>query len=237
MSQGTEVSDPVEGVNAAPGVGRAVGMLALPAVVLTVLLAGYVGARGDAVDEASLRAVLPYLIAVNHTMAFGVLVWLLRREGRTLWGIGWRLDPGQSLWREVLWGLGLALAVYVLKEVGFDSIRALAAGNRPTFTSFFRFGWTPSELPLLAVATTLIAVEESVYRGYGLEPLVRRLGKSGGLVVMGMLFGLLHWGNGALAVLFTGAIGVIFGAFFLWRGTLPAVVVGHAVYNAMVILT
>lgn len=229
------MSDPAGGRG--PGVGRAVGVLALPAVLLTVLIAGYVGSQGGAVDESSLWAAVPYLIAGNHTVVFVFLLWLLQREGRTLSGIGWRLDAGQSLWREALWGLGLALAMYVLKEVGFDSIGALLAGNRPTFTSFFRFGWNPSELPLLVVATTFIAVEESVYRGYGLEPLVGRFGTAGGLLVMGVLFGLLHWGNGGLAVLFTGAIGVVFGGFYLWRGTLPAVVVAHAAYNAMVILT
>lgn len=35
----------------------------------------------------------------------------------------------------------------------------------------------------------------------------------GGLLIMGILFGLLHWGNGGLAILFTAAIGVIFGGF------------------------
>lgn len=229
--------DSVESAATGPGVRRAVGMLALPAVLLTVLIVGYVGWHGGAVEESSLRAALPYMIAANHAVVFLVLLWALRREGRGLADIGWRLGSGQSLWREVLWGLALALAVYLVKELAFDSVRAGLAGNRPTFTSLFRFGWTPSELPLLAVATTFIVVEESVYRGYGLEPLVRRLGTGGGLVLMGVLFGLLHWGNGGLAIVFTGTIGVIFGAFYLWRRTLPAVVVGHAVYNALVILT
>lgn len=225
------------GTGAGPTVRRALAVLALPAVLLTVLIVGYVGSQGGAVQESSLRAVLPYLIAANHTVVFGVLLWLLRREGRTLADIGWRVGRDRSLGRELALGVALALAFYLVKELGFDSIRALVAGNRPTFTSLFRFGWDPSELPLLVVATTFIAVEESVYRGYGLRPLVDRWGTAAGLLVMGVLFGLLHWGNGGLAILFTGTIGVAMGGVYLWRGTLVAVVVAHALYNALVLLT
>lgn len=220
-----------------PTVRRALMVLALPAALLTVLIIGYVGSRGGAVEESQLRAVLPYLIAVNHTVVFGVLVWLLRREGRALRAIGWRREPGRPVWRELVLGVVLALALYLLKELGFDSIRALAAGSRPTFTTLFRFGWDPTELPMLVVATTFIAVEESVYRGYGLRPLVERWGPAVGLAVMAVLFGLLHWGNGVLSVVFTGTIGAVMGGVFLWRRTLTAVVVAHALYNAMVLLT
>lgn len=220
-----------------PGVGRAIAVSALPAILLTMLIVGYVVASGGEAEESAVRRALPYLIAVNHAAVFGVLLRVLRREGRTLGDIGWRLDAGQSPWREVALGLALGLSIYLVKEFGFDSIRALADGREPTFTSLFRFRLDAAEIPLLVVATTFIAVEESVYRGYGLRPLVRRLGTVGGLLVMGMLFGLLHWGNGGLAVMFTGLVGVAFGVLFLWRGTLPAVVTGHAVYNALVLLT
>lgn len=220
-----------------PTARRAAGMLALPAVLLTVLIVGYVGSQGGAVEESSLRAVLPYLIAVNHAAVFGVLLWVLNREGRTLADIGWRLETGRSLWGEVALGALVALVLYLVKELAFDSIRMVLEGARPTFTSLFRFGWDPSELPLLVVATTFIAVEESVYRGYGLRPLADRFGTAGGLAAMGVLFGLLHWGNGGLAIVFTGLIGVALGGVFLWRRTLTAVVVAHALYNAMVVLT
>lgn len=220
-----------------PGVRRAVAMMLLPALLLTVLIVGYVASRGGVATEEQVRSVLPYMIALNHTVVFVVLLVLLKREGRSLESIGWRGGAGPAWVREVGVGLSFGLAFYLLKELGFDSIEALAAGSRPTFTSLFRFRLDTSDVPLLAVATTFIAVEESVYRGYGLPPLVRRWGAPAGLLVMGLLFGLLHWGNGVPAILFTGTLGVLFGALFLWRGTLIAPVVAHALYNAMVILT
>lgn len=231
------MAKPQEAASAAPGIGRALGMLALPAVMLTVVIVGYAASLGGTVDEAALRTALPYLIAGSHAVVFGVLLWVLRDEGRGLRAIGWRLDPGHSLAVEVVLGVALAVSLYLVKELAFDSIRLLLDGARPTFTSLFRFRWNPSEAPMLVVATTFIVVEESVYRGYALQPLVDRLGGAVGLAIMGLLFGLLHWGNGGLAIVFTGVIGVVLGGVFLWRRTLTAVVVAHALYNALVIVT
>ncbi len=220
-----------------PGVGRALALLALPALLLTLLIVGYVVSRGGEVVESELRGVLPALIAANHTVVFVVLLVVLGREGRTLGDMGWRLSPDRGLARELAMGVAVGLAFYLLKELGFDSIRALAAGVEPTFTTLFRFRPSLEEAPLLVVATTFMAVEESVYRGYGLPPLCRRWGAPVALAVMGALFGLLHWGNGGLAVVFTGTLGVLFGVLFLWRGTLVAPVAAHGLYNALVILT
>lgn len=193
--------------------------------------------QGGSVAASELRRVLPFIIAINHVIVLAILLLVLRGEGRHLSDIGWRLDPGQTILSELVIGLAIAVLIYLLKEVAYDSIRALIAGNRPTFTSLFRFRWNTSGLPLLVVGTTLVFVEESVYRGYGLPVLVNRVGGLGAFLIMGALFGILHWGNGVPAMLFTGTIGLIYGGVFWWRGTMAAVLVAHAVYNALVILT
>lgn len=220
-----------------PSLRRVGFVLLLPAALLTVLIIGYVASVGGAVSEEQLRGALPYLIAVNHTLVFTALLLVLKREGRGLRSIGWRLESERGVVREVIVGLAAGLALYLLKELAFDSIRALFEGSRPTFTTLFRFRPRASETPLLAVATTFVVVEESVYRGYGLPPLVRRVGAAPGLLLMGALFGVLHWGNGVLAIFFTGTLGVLFGVLFLNRRTLVAPVVAHALYNALVVLT
>jgi len=221
-----------------PSWRRPILMMALPAVLLTVQIVGYVVAQGGAVEEAAMRAVLPFLIAANHVVVFVALLWVLKREGRTLGDVGWRRDRvGGSVLGAVSLGLGAALALYLFKELVLDAVQPLLEGRRPTFTSLFRFRYQSAELPLLAVATTLVAVEESVYRGYGLAALDRRWGRGWALLAMSLLFGLLHWGNGGMAILFTGVIGLAFGGLFLWRRSLLVPFVAHAAYNAMVILT
>lgn len=220
-----------------PSTRRAVLLMLVPTALLTALIVGYVVSHGGAVEEAALRRVLPALIAVGHSIALGVLVLVLRSEGRSLLDAGWRLPEGARLGRELAIGLVAALALYLFKELALDSIRALLAGRTPTFTTLFRFGAPVGEGALLAVASTFVVVEEAIYRGYGLPPLASRWGVVPGLLVMGVLFGLLHWGNGLLAILFTGAFGVAFGALFLWRRSLIPVAVAHIGYNVLVILS
>lgn len=234
----------------------------LPAVLLTMLLVGFVAVRGGSAGEAELRAALPYLIAVNHTLVFAILVFLLRREGRTLRDIGWRVPgpeptateiessaggalpahgagPGRParMMREIAIGLAAGIALYLFKELVFDSLRALAAGNRPTFTTLFRIGLDTAEIPLLMVSSAFILVEESVYRGYGLSALLARWGRLASLLTMALLFGLLHWGNGLVAIGYTALLGLGFGVFFLWRRTLWSPTVAHGLYNALIVLT
>lgn len=236
------LSDPAEhGASAAatePSARRALAVMTFPGLLLTVLIFGYVVARGGAATESQLRAALPYLIAVNHTLVLGVLLVVLAREGRGLRDIGWILDRfAGRVALALAVGVAAGLGLYLFKELAFDSIRALLAGNRPTFTSLFRFRWDGSELPMMLVATTLVAVEESVYRGYGLAALARRWGVGWAAAAMAVLFGLLHWGNGLLAIVFTGTMGLAFAGLFLWRRSLLVPFVAHAVYNALVLLT
>lgn len=221
-----------------PSAARALAVMALPAGLLTVLIVGFVIAQGGVAEEAELRRVLPYLIILNHSVVFAVLLVVLRREGRRLSDIGWRRDPrAPGLAGAVMAGILAGLALYLFKELVLDSAQALQSGNRPTFTSLFRFSIDRAELPLLAVATTLVAVEETVYRGYGLAALDVRWGRVRALVAMAVLFGLLHWGNGVLAILFTGTLGLGFAGLFLWRRSLIVPLTAHIVYNALVILT
>lgn len=220
-----------------PSTRRAVLLMLVPTALLTVLVVGYVLSHGGAVEEAELRRVLPALIATGHSIALGLLLLVLRSEGRSPLDAGWRLPEGARVGRELVIGLAAALALYLFKELALDSIRALVAGRAPTFTTLFQFRAPVGEWALLAVASTFVVVEEAVYRGYGLPPLVSRWGVVPGLLVMGVLFGVLHWGNGFLAILFTGTIGVAFGALFLWRRSLVPVAVAHVGYNALVILS
>lgn len=232
--RGAERSDPA---GPCPTASRALGVMALPALLLTVLLVGYVVWQGGVATEAELRRALPYLIGANHSLVFVALLLVLRHEGRALQDIGWRRDRGSSILRAVLLGAAAGLSLYLFKELVLDAILALTAGNTPTFTTLFRFGYDREELPLLVVATTLVAVEESVYRGYGLAALAYRWGPGRAILAMAVLFGLLHWGNGALAAVFTGVLGVAFGGLYLWRRSLIVPLVAHVLYNALVILT
>lgn len=192
----------------------------------------------DPGTEAVVRDALPVILAVNHLGLFGLLVWLLRRDGETLRAIGWSLArPGRTLVSELVVGLLCGLGLYLLKELAVDPVRQLVAGQTPTFTSLFNFRPAELDMPLAAAATGVVFVEESIYRGYALPFLAERWGTVAAALVTSVAFGLLHWGNGLGAILFASVWGVLFAGIFLWRRNLVAGTVAHALYNLMVLLT
>ncbi|MDX1578622.1 MAG: CPBP family intramembrane glutamic endopeptidase, partial [Gemmatimonadota bacterium] len=175
--------------------------LFLPAVLLTLLIVGYMAARGldpvDPIAERVVRRALPYLIAANHVTVFGLLLLALRLSGETLRDIGWSVQATDStVARELAVGVLCALGLYLFKELVIDSVRMLAAGHTPTYTSLFRFSLSGLEVPLALVGTLLVFVEESVYRGYVLPWLEERRGVGWAVGISSAAFGLLHWGNG-----------------------------------------
>lgn len=223
--------------------GRALWvMLLLPPVTLFAVIAGFMALSGttpgQAGAEATVRHALPYLLAVNHLTVFVVLVWVLRRQGKGLREIGWRLDrPGTGLTRELLVGAVCALGLYLLKELGWDSLEAVTRGRQPTFTSLFNFHLGVGELPMAIAAASLVFVEESVYRGFGLSGLAERYGMVPAVILSSVCFGLLHWGNGFEGMIFATVWGLPLAGIFLWRKNLVAGTVAHTFYNLAIVAT
>lgn len=217
-------------------------MLLLPPVALGALTFGYAVLAGispaDPGAEASIRTALPGILAVNHLALFGLLVFLLRRRGGTLRDIGWSVRAVDStVAREAGIGLACALGLYLFKELAVDPVDQILAGQRPTFTSLFDFRPGSLDVALAAAATCLVFVEESIYRGYALPFVEERGGTARAVLVTSVAFGFLHWGNGPVAVLVTGILGVLIAGVFLWRRNLVATTVAHACYNLAVLLT
>lgn len=215
-------------------------MLVLPSLFLALLIFSFVS-FGDldpaaAGTEQVIREALPYLIAVNHLTMFALLVYLLRRRNIDVSSIGLRIRP-RNFTSEIVFGLVGALALYLFKEFAIDSIRAVLAGDTPTFNSLFRFNWGGLYIPMAVVAVAFVFVEESIYRGFAIPRLSQRFGVTWAIVISSVFFGLLHWGNGGFAILNGMVYGVFFSGFFLWRRNLVAGIIAHAGYNLLVLAT
>lgn len=217
-------------------------MLLLPPVTLGALVFAYALVAGlslsDPGAEGAIRSALGPIIIVNHLILFGVLRILLRRNGEELTDIGWSVRAVDStLVREIAVGLACGVGLYLFKEFAVDSVRALAAGNTPTFTSLFRFSLDSLDPWFTLAATTMVFVEESIYRGYAIPFFEKRWGTLAAVLVTALAFGPLHFGNGVDAMLNAAVYGVLFAGIFLWRRNVVAGTAAHGLYNLMVLLT
>lgn len=217
-------------------------MLLLPPVLLGALVVAYAAARGmspaDPGTEAAVRSAIPGILAVNHLLLFGLLVALLRRRGAGLADIGWSVGGGGcTVSREMAVGLACGLGLYLFKELAIDPVRQLVAGQTPTFTSLFRFRPGQLDVGWALAGTTLVFVEESIYRGFAIPFFEARRGTAWAVLVTSAVFGLLHWGNGLEAMLTTPFLGALLAGVFVWRRNLVAGTVAHALYNLCVLLT
>mgnify|MGYP006294695879 CR=1 FL=1 len=217
-------------------------MLLLPPVTMALFIGAYATIAGvslsDPGAEETIRSALGPIIIVNHLILFGVLWVLLRRNGEDLTDIGWSVRAVDStLVREIAVGLACGVGLYLFKEFAVDSVRALAAGNTPTFTSLFRFSLDSLDLWFTLAAATMVFVEESIYRGYAIPFFEKRWGALAAVLVTALAFGPLHFGNGVDAMLNATVYGVLFAGIFLWRRNVVAGTAAHGLYNLMVLLT
>ena len=97
---------------------------------------------------------------------------------------------------------------------------------------------TPSDLALFMVSGVIAGgLREEVQRAF----IIRRAAVYFwspwvGLLLWSVVFGLAHALQGSAAIVVTALLGLEFGIFYLWRGSLPVPVAVHALFNLAVLV-
>jgi membrane protease YdiL (CAAX protease family) len=183
------------------------------------------------------------LIPLSETPFLLLLGWL------SLWlrGIGWRAVglKRPARWRHTLL-LGIAVGVvyqffslYVL-----EPLIVLLTGKSIDLSQFAPAEGNVFLLSLfLVIVWTLAAFgEEFVYRGYLMNRVAELAGGSGmawmvSLVVVSVLFGVAHLGQGISGVVANISAGSVYGALYLWSGhNLWVPIIAHGVYDTVALL-
>jgi membrane protease YdiL (CAAX protease family) len=162
-----------------PVLWRAMVGLLVPPLSLAVVFGAFgayfalrYGLRGEAVGKAiEPFAVVPVLL--NLTVIFVVTRLLMHRDGYSLASIGWVLRP-PKLVREVLIGLAAGAMMGLLDQFAFFPL--IRAVPNKALTPFDPTIPTLSVGGLLLVQVVGAFVEETLYRGYCLMQVRRRLG-------------------------------------------------------------
>jgi membrane protease YdiL (CAAX protease family) len=212
------------------------GLLDVAAVFLLLLVPGVIGTRLGA--GTLVGAVL---IALGYALSITVASVVLK-----LRGAGWReigMARPQSWPRTALLGVGalvISLIVVVAVQVVALNLPGLAA--EPADVS--RFNPLEGNLPLLLgyiiLAWTVAAFgEEMLFRAFLMSQLARvfQNTKAGwALALMGssILFGLAHYQEGLVGMLYNGAFGLVLGSVYLnTRRNLWVTIIAHGLINTL----
>ncbi len=215
-------------------------LLAAPflALVLIVLASVYFGFVTQGKDPAAIPQLVadstPYQLVALQIWLLLILMKSMKREGLSWKDIGWKLQDGQQLWREILIGTipGVVIALlyfFVLTPV-LISLQNIwdyvPAGSVLTALG--------ASLIPFAIADVLFApfVEESIYRGYGLTRLLGRFSQPVAIALSVFFFGILHWTGGFWYVVLAGLVaGVPFAYLRVMRKNVIAPFAAHLALN------
>lgn len=206
--------------------GRLIGTLFLLLAVIGTVVYGSFAlgiALGWVRQPTNRVAIFLLSSALGELIAFGLLVWLLRRRGSRLGELGW----GQpTRWRAIALGIGIAVV--------YSGYTAL---NPQIGPHLLEFSW----LKLFALVATVVAgvVEETIFRGYVMTSLGRmRYGLVMQVLLSDLFFALAHVYAFAAPLSLLAVQGVTFVlgvalalTYLLGKRSLTPVILGHALID------
>jgi uncharacterized protein len=215
-------------------------LLAAPVLFLIVILSAsvYFGFVTQGKDPAAIPDLVidstPWQLVIVQIWLLFILMKTMKHEGLSWKDIGWNLQDGQQLWREIL--IGAVPGVVITMLYFFVLTPVLISLQNiwdyiPAGSVLTALG---ASLIPFAIADVLFApfVEESIYRGYGLTRLLGRFSQPGAIALSVFFFGILHWTGGFWYIVLVGLIaGVPFAYLRVTRKNVIAPFAAHLALN------
>lgn len=232
--------------NPRPGNWRPWFLLVLPPISLTSLsiivgVIGVINADGDrSVINSTINEWIPVILMVNHGLLFAILLWFLKLDGLKLSDIGWTksLRDWRGILMEVVTGVLAGVVLYVLHQYVWQSAVNWIATGLPTLRTASNSTPIGSNLLLSVTIGILLGgfVEEQVYRGYVLTRLSEKMPMIMAVPSMIFFFMLLHIGLGWTGMVVAGLTGLMLTLLFIWRRSIYAAIIAHALINTFVLI-
>jgi membrane protease YdiL (CAAX protease family) len=215
--------------------GAAAPIIFLITIVAASIIVGLSGVSDPNTIQRTVTQNTGWLLVGAEVLIAAFLWTRLRADGLSLPDLGWRLPPGRSLTREIAIGSGAGLT---LAAAYFAALSPAMVWAQRTFGDYVPPGELISSLGAslapFFVANVILAplVEETLYRGYLLNRLMRRFGLGTAIAIDCTLFGLLHWSGGFWYILLTGVVaGGTLAGLFAWRRTIITSYAAHLALN------
>ncbi len=137
--------------------------------------------------------------------------------------------------KQIALGIGLGLAMIAVAAATFHGLPQLAEKLTRLQAKNFAFLEKRLSMPVIIFFSICAGVgEEALFRG-GLQTLMGDyVSLPLAVIFASLIFALIHFAKPLIAVIIF-AIGALFGVFYIWSGSLLAVMIGHALYDVYAI--
>jgi membrane protease YdiL (CAAX protease family) len=201
-------------------------------VVIQGLLA--LGGIHPAPDGRVTLSLLAYVTGLDTILLVALVLGLLVLGGESPRAV---LLGTRPILGEALRGLGLVPWVLLIVAAAALAI-ARWAPHLITPNPLAGLASTPAEFVLFGVCAVVAGgLREEVQRAFIVHRCEQRLGGAlVGVIGFGLLFGVLHYVQGASAVIITGLLGMLWSVVYLVRRSIVAPMVSHASFNLIEVI-
>jgi len=178
---------------------------------------------------------LVLFLILEATMTLLIIWGLLRLNNETFRQVGWCL---KGLGKEALIGLGFVPVLFGATFIVGLSFQLFFPFYLTEINPLLDLIKTRSDLSLFLISSLYVGgFKEEIQRAFVLNRFESHLGGMRvGLVLWSVFFAYGHMMQGVDNAVGAGVLGLIFGILYLWRRTLVAPIVAHAVYDITTLL-
>ena len=174
-------------------------------------------------------------LPINETIILGITLLFARHKGASLRKLGWKKA---SL--KILVIISFAAVLLFLLAVGISILQEVVLGPDPMAEDLVTAVLPRNLLQLIAIIGLSIALvgpaEELAFRGFVQRGFENSFGKTAGLLLASILFGLLHGLNSLRAIIPVSVLSLVLG--YVWQktdGNTTTSAWMHGLYDAIII--
>ncbi len=147
------------------------------------------------------------------------------------------VDDEVSVFKYIFIGALSGFLIYFLFWLGFQVIDLLNLPPEKSIDKLYR--WFSPTLFWQYIALILVAApgEELFWRGFILKRILRYFRPFLSIIISSFLYASVHLYSGTFILMFAAFIsGVFWGALYLWKKSMPMVIVSHIAFDLMIFL-
>lgn len=147
------------------------------------------------------------------------------------------VDDEVALFKYISLGVISGLLIYLLFWLGFQVIDIFNLPFEKSIKKLYRW-FAPSQFwHYLALILVAAPGEELFWRGFIQKRLMRYFGPVASIFVGAILYASAHIYSGTFILMLAAFVsGLIWGALYLWKKSMPLVIVSHIIFDIMIFL-